>query len=216
MKEICRFIWCRLAGSFSDPACFTTKICCFSHQSHTCSWICWSKPLIEIFGDAVADERSEDLCDEQEACTLRIPTLWQTHLEFRRTYELERQIPFYFAKFCRWKYFPIMQRVVLFSSHTAHFCDILSNFPFKILFLPSTGHHPQKYHIHPSSDWIFEWLFWSLALSPLSLISRDQQTGSYNLQTDLNHNSELRKCFEVKKKPNSVLFTFIHLSTSTS
>lgn len=212
MKEICRFIWCRLADSFSDPACFITKICFFSHQSHTCSWICRSKLLIEIFGDAVADECSEDLCDEQEACTLRIPTLWRTHLKFRRKYELERQIPFYFAKFCRWKYFPIMQRVVLFSSCTAHFCDILSNFPFKILFLPFTGHHPQKYHIHPSSDWIFEWLFWSLALSPLSLISRDQQTGSYNLQTDLNHNSELRKCFEVKKKNTTVYFSHSYTS----
>lgn len=80
------------------------------------------------------------------------------------------------------------------------FYDILSNFPFRIIFLPSTGCHPQKYHIHPSSDWIFEWLFWSLALPPSSLISKDQQTGSYNLQSDLNHNSELRKCFEVKKK----------------
>lgn len=86
-----------------------------------------------------------------------------------------------------------------FVPSPAHFYDILSNFPSKILFLPSTGHHPQKYHIQPSSDWIFEWLFWSLALSPLSLISGDQRTGSYNLQTNLNHNLGLRKCLEVKK-----------------
>lgn len=201
MKETCRFIWCSPAESFSDPACFTTtKICFFFHQSHVCSWIYGSKPLTEIFGDAITDECSEDVCDKQEAHTLRGPTLWRTHLKFRGKYRLERQLSFYFAKFCWWKYFPIMQSVLFFSFCPSHFYDFLSNFPFKILFLPSTGHHPQKYHIHPSSDWIFEWLFWSLTLYPLSLISRDQQTGSCNLQTDLNHNSELRKCFEVKKK----------------
>jgi len=27
--------------------------------------------------------------------------LWWTYLKFRRKYELERQIPFYFTKFCR-------------------------------------------------------------------------------------------------------------------
>lgn len=96
------------------------------------------------------------------------------------------------------------------SFFPAHFYDILSNFPSKILFLPSTGHHPQKYHIRPSSDWSFEWLFWSLALSPLSLISRDQRTGSYNLQTNLNHNLGLRKCLEVKKK--SVCFSHSYTS----
>lgn len=97
----------------------------------------------------------------------------------------QRKIFFHNAKCCHFLFLRV-----------AHFYDLLSNFPFKIPFLLSTGHHPQKYHIHPSSDWIFEWLFWSLALSPWSLISRDQQTGSYNLQTGLNHNSALRKYFE--------------------
>lgn len=152
--------------------------------------------------------------------TLRSHALWWTNLKIIGKEELERQITFILCKVLYKKLFshnakgsPFFLSFSL-SPPPPHFYDILSNFPSKILFLPSTGHHPQKYHIQPSSDWIVEWLFWSLALSPLSLISRDQQTGSYNLQTDLNHNSELRKCFEVKKI--SVYFTFIHLSTSTS
>lgn len=178
------------------PCLFYYQNMLLFYQIHTYLVNYWSKPLTQIFGDTATVKCSEDLCDEQQAQAFGSATLWQSHQKFRGKNELKRQIPFYFAKSHRGKYFSIMQNVVIFFLRVAHFYDLLSNFPFKIPFLLSTGHHPQKYHIHPSSDWIFEWLFWSLALSPWSLISRDQQTGSYNLQTGLNHNSALRKYFE--------------------
>lgn len=165
------------------------------HQICTCLVNYWSKVLTWIFGDTATVKCSEDLCDKQEAHAFRSAILWQRHLKFRKEWA-KKTDTFLFCKVSQQKiFFHNAKSCHFFSFCFAHFYGLLSNFPFKILFLPSTGHHPQKYHIHPSSDWIFEWLFWSLALSPWSLISRDQQTGSYNLQTGLNHNLTLRKCF---------------------
>lgn len=114
MKEICRFIWCRLAEVFSDPSCFTTKIHIFFTKS-VCFW--WTTEASLYHGSLVTLLLSS---------AVRIFVSSRKHMHLARpcsgrdtwnsgNNELKRQIPFCFTKSHSGKYFSIMQKVVVFS-----------------------------------------------------------------------------------------------------
>lgn len=188
MKEICGFIWCSLADNFSDPGCSTTKYAAAS-----------TKAMLILESTKVAfnrddDECSEDLCDRRN--------------------ELEREIPFYFAKFCRLKSFPIMQRVVLFLFALLIFMIFWVISHLKFFFFPPQATIPKSIIFILLltgflNDCFGVWLYLP-RVSYLGISKLAHVTYKLTWTIIQNWGNVLRL-----KKKISVLFTFIHLSTST-